>query len=235
MGFFSDMFGRAGRVVRGKANQGMSAVEDATFESTLKQTVRDMKTELNKVVRSSAEAMSHYNRLEAEFRKYEGQSEDWKEKAKLALEKGNEDLAKKALAKKGESDSQVSALKDSVDQARVASGKLKDKVGELKRRIEEGERNAGILIARRNAARANKKVSMALAGVGDGNNAFAALSNFEEAVNREEAAAKAYDSLSEDIDEDLAEEFEALAKSDVSDELAALKAEMNQDKQGTGA
>ena len=62
MGFFSDFFSRAGRVVRGQTNRSMDAVESLTFESTLKQTVRDMKTELNKVVKSSAEAMSHYNR-----------------------------------------------------------------------------------------------------------------------------------------------------------------------------
>ena len=55
MGFISDLFGRAGRVARGQANQGMSAVEDATFEATVKQTVLDMRTELNKAVQASAQ------------------------------------------------------------------------------------------------------------------------------------------------------------------------------------
>ena len=32
MGFFSDMFNRAGRVARGQANQGMSVIEDATLK-----------------------------------------------------------------------------------------------------------------------------------------------------------------------------------------------------------
>ena len=44
MGFLSDIFNRGGRVVRGQANAGMSAVEDATFEATVKQTVADMRT-----------------------------------------------------------------------------------------------------------------------------------------------------------------------------------------------
>jgi hypothetical protein len=39
MAFFSDIFNRAGRVARGQANQGMSAIEDATFEATVRQTV----------------------------------------------------------------------------------------------------------------------------------------------------------------------------------------------------
>ena len=39
MGFLSDIFNRAGRVARGQASDGMSAVEDATFDATVRQTV----------------------------------------------------------------------------------------------------------------------------------------------------------------------------------------------------
>ena len=110
MAFFSDIFNRAGRVARGQANAGMSSIEDATFEATVRQTVADMKTELNKVVQASAMAMSNYNQLDAEYQKYVRQSKEWKDRAGLALDAGNEDLAKKALAKKAESDKQVASL-----------------------------------------------------------------------------------------------------------------------------
>ena len=39
MAFLSELFGRVGRVARGQANSGVDALEDATFESTVKQTV----------------------------------------------------------------------------------------------------------------------------------------------------------------------------------------------------
>ena len=226
MGFFSDLFSRIGRVVRGQASASVDVLEDATFESTLKQTVRDMKSELNRVIRNSAEAMSHHNRLEAEFERYSRQSADWKEKAKLALSRGNEELAKKALAKKAECDEQLKALQPGVQAARDASHRLKEQVEGLKRRIEEAERNAGTLIARKNAAKAQKKVSEALAGVGEANNAFAALEEFEDSVEREEARARAYETLSLDTEDSLAQEFENLDTSSVEDDLAALKAEM---------
>src|SRR5579871_5590070 len=145
MGFLNDIFNRAGRVARGQANEGMSAVEDATFDATVRQTVADMKTELNKVVQASAVAMSNYNRLDAEYQKYVRQSQEWKDRAGQALDANNEDLAKKALAKKAESDKQVAALQTSVEQAQAASDKLKQQVLELKRKIEEGERTAGTL------------------------------------------------------------------------------------------
>ncbi len=226
MAFFSDIFSRAGRVARGQANQGMSAIEDATFESTVRQTVLDMKTELNNVVRSSAMAMSNYNQLDAEYQKYVRQSQDWKDRAGQALDAGNEDLAKKALAKKAESDKQVASLQVAVDQAKKASETLKTQVADLKHRIDEGERTATTLVARKNAAMAQRKVSEALAGVGKADNAFAQLSSFERSVAKEEATAKAFDQLaSAGKDDGLEAEFAQLQGHTVDADLEALKRE----------
>src|SRR5215469_7089105 len=118
MGFFADFFSRLGRIARGQANSGVDVIEDATFEATVKQTVTDMRTELNRVVQASAAAMSNYNRLDAEYQKYARQSQEWKDRAGQALDAGNEDLAKKALAKKSECDRQVASMQASVETAR---------------------------------------------------------------------------------------------------------------------
>src|SRR5579883_2978657 len=121
MAFLSDMFSRVGRVARGQANAGVDVLEDATFEATVKQTVADMRTELNKVVQASASAMSNYNRLDAEYQKYVRQSQEWKDRAGQALDAGNEDLAKKALAKKAECDQQVASMQAAVTSAQATS------------------------------------------------------------------------------------------------------------------
>jgi len=226
MAFFSDLFSRAGRVARGEVNSGMSAVEDATFETTVRQTVADMKTELNNVVRASASAMSNYNQLDAEYQKYVKQSQEWKDRAGQALDAGNEDLAKKALAKKAESDRQVASLQAAIDSAKQASDSLKAQVTELKHKIDEGERTATTLVARKNAAMAQRKVSEALAGVGKADNAFATLGNFEKSVAKEEATAKAFNELaSSGTDASLEAEFAKLSGHSVDDDLAALKRE----------
>ena len=232
MPFLSDIFGRVGRVARGQANAGVDALEDATFEATVKQTVADMKTELNNVVRASAVAMSNYNRLDAEYQKYVRQSQEWKDRAGMALDAGNEDLAKKALAKKAECDRQVASMKTAVDQAQAASDKLKAQVAELKGKIDEGERTATTLVARKNAAMAQRKVAEAMSGVGNADNAFAQLNRFEESVSKEEATAKAFDDLAATgKDEDLEKQFAQLGGHGVDDELAALKAERQAAKQ----
>jgi phage shock protein A len=226
MPFLSDIFSRAGRVARGQANAGVGAIEDATFEATVNQTVADMKNELNKVVQASAMAMSNFNRLDAEYQKYVRQSQDWKDRAGQALDAGNEDLARKALAKKAECDQQVASMKTAVDSAQQASDKLRQQVTELKGKIDEGERTATTLVARRNAAMAQRKVAEAMSGVGHADNAFAALGRFEESVSREEATAKAFDQLSSaGKDEDLEKQFAQLGEHSVDKQLEALKLE----------
>jgi phage shock protein A len=226
MPFFSEFFGRVGRVARGQANAGVDVLEDATFEATVKQTVADMRTELNKVVQASASAMSNYNRLDAEYQKYVRQSQEWKDRAGQALDAGNEDLAKKALAKKSECDQQVNSMQTAVTSAQATSEKLKQQVAELKRKIDEGERTATTLVARKNAASAQRKVAEAMSGVGSADNAFSQLNRFEESVAKEEATAKAFDQLaSAGKDDDLEAQFAQLGTHSVDSELEALKAE----------
>src|SRR5215467_9809501 len=211
MAFLTDFFSRLGRVARGQANQGVDVIEDATFEATVKQTVADMKNELNNVVRASAVAMSNYNRLDAEYQKYVRQSQEWKDRAGLALDAGNEDLARQALAKKAECDKQVASMQQAVQGAQQASEKLKQQVGELKRKIDEGERTATRVVARKNAASAQRKVSEAMAGVGNADNVFAQLNKFEQSVSKEEATAQAFDQLaSAGKDDDLEKQFAQL-------------------------
>src|SRR3954471_9237102 len=223
MAFLSELFGRFGRVARGQASSGMDAIEDATFESTVKQTVADMKSELNRVVQASAVAMSNYNRLDAEYQKYLRQAQEWKDRAGLALDAGNEDLAKKAPAKKGECDRQVSSMQTAVTSAQQTSEKLKQQVMELKRKIEEGARTATTLMARKKAAMAQRKAPEAMSGVGSADNAFSQLNRFEETVAKEEATAKAFDQLaSAGKDDDPEGEFEQPRRPSVDAELRAF-------------
>jgi phage shock protein A len=227
MGFLTDVFSRTGRVARGQVNEGVGALEDATFEATVKQTVADMRTELGKTINASAEAMANFNRLDAEYNKFAQQSQEWLGRANQALDAGNEDLAKKALAKKAECDTQLASMKASVDQAHAASESLKQKVSLLKQKIDEAERTASTLVARRNAAMAQRKVAEALSGAGEADNAFAALKHFEDNVAKEEAKAQAFDQLadaSQGKDSNLEAEFAQLEGGAVDTQLAQLKA-----------
>jgi phage shock protein A len=119
-------------------------------------------------------------------------------------------------------------MQTSVQTAQETSEKLKTQVVEIKRKIEEGERTAMTLVARKNAASAQRKVAEAMSGVGTADNAFAALNRFEDTVSKEEATAKAFDQLaSAGKDDDLEAQFARLGSGGggVDSELEALKLE----------
>ena len=59
-------------------------------------------------------------------------------------------------------------MQTSVEQARATSSKLKEQVADLRRKIQEAERNASTLIARKNAAKAQKKVDGIVRGYEQG-------------------------------------------------------------------
>lgn len=233
MGVF-DWFSRGGRVARGKANAVMDSIEDATFETTLKQTIADMKGDLRKLVNASADAMANGTRLQRQYDKLIGQSDEWKGKAKAALQGGREDLAKRALAKRAEFDRDAATLKPQVEAALKSSETIKERIEQLKARITEAERTSSTLVARKNAAVAQQKVAAAIADLGDQDNAFSTLKRFEETVEKQEAAALAFDELagatSGSKDRDLDKEIALLglggSSSGVDDDLAALKAEL---------
>lgn len=200
MGFFSDLFSKLGFGGGAEAKPKPAAIDDPQFETSIRQAVSNMRDELSGVVKASAEAISLHNRLESEYRFQERHSADWKAKAKLALESGDEALARKALERKARSDAELESLKPNLDAARDSAAALKERMTDLKRRIEEAERNTTTLIARRNAVRASRKVTRVLAGVNDSNCAFARLEAFEASVVREEAETRAYRSLSIELE-----------------------------------
>ena len=147
-------------------------------------------------------------------------------RAGQALDAGNEDLARKALARKAECDKQVASMQTAVDSARDASDKLKQQVTDLKHKIDEGERTATTLVARKNAAMAQRKVSEALAGVGKADNAFATLVQLRKIRCQGRSHRQSFDELaSAGKDTGLEAEFAQLQGHTVDAELEAMKRE----------
>ena len=198
--------------------------DDQSFLSSVNDDVKRMQVELEQLIRASAEAISHHNRLEAEYQKLLRQADDWKSRAKEALGGNDESLARQALARKVECQQSADEMKPTVESSRLSRDQLTQQISQLKRQIAEAERSASTLVARRNAAKAQQKMADAMAGLGASDGAFNAISKYEEQVLQQEAQAKVWDSLSEDR---LSMEDNIVASgSPIEDELEALKKEM---------
>ena len=172
--------------------------------------------------------MSNYNRLEAEYQKVHPPVAGLEGPRRQSSRRRQRGSRQESAGEEGRvGPAGLNRCRQSVDQARAASETLKQQVGELKRKIDEGERTATTLVARKNAATAQRKVAEALSGAGSANNAFAALGTFEESVAREEATAKAFNQIAATGGEDheLESEFAKLEGHSVDDDLEALKRE----------
>ncbi|MEZ6183586.1 MAG: PspA/IM30 family protein [Planctomycetota bacterium] len=222
---------REQRIAEGKRQERLDKMEEANFEVVVKQSIRDMKADLRKLVNASADAVANNTRLMRQHEKLETQANDWKDKARKALQGGREDLAKRALVKANEFGKEAATLGPQVDGAKQTAEAIKTKIQRLKDKIREAERTSATLIARKNAAQAQKKVAAALADLGDGDNAFSTLKRLETSVEKDEAMAIAFDALADGGGDDSELEKELLmlgmeGDSGVDDDLAALKAEL---------
>jgi phage shock protein A len=147
-------------------------------------------------------------------------------KAMTALRAGNEPLAKGALAKKAQVDAQVAQYKQMYESASATTTQMRSQVDKLKAKLDEARMKESTLIARSQHAKAQTQMAKSLGGFDD--NAFAKFDKFEQKVLKSEAEAQAFTELSAS-NTSLDDQFAELQKNNqVEDELAKLKAMLNQ-------
>ena len=195
-------------------------------ERMLKQAVREMEETIADVTGQTAKAMANEKTLSRELERNRAQREQWQQRAEKAVEAGDDDLARKALARKNEHTKVVDALEDQLESAREASRTLKRQLAGMKAKLAEGKRNLTTLSARKRAADFRKKMDSQAAGLGAevDDNAFAKFDRLKSKVEQAEAEAEAIAELRGLEAGGTAEDIEIPdGELDVSAELAELK------------
>ncbi|MFN5877199.1 MAG: PspA/IM30 family protein, partial [Ignavibacteria bacterium] len=146
------LFSRFADLFRSNVNDALDKAEDP--EKMLKQMVLDMEESVNQTTLAVANAMANEKGLARKIEAERKNSIDWHEKAKMALQAGNEELAKAALEKKSIADRNVADLQPSVEQARQATATMREQLSALKRKLDEARARQSTLIARSQAAKA---------------------------------------------------------------------------------
>jgi phage shock protein A len=212
------VFDRISNMFRAKVNTTLDSVENPI--ELLDQKIRDMEESLNKAKLSSAEVLGNVHEIEKKMNAAELESKDYDEKVKLALNKGNEDLAKKALQKKLDADKTYASLKTSFADASVKAEAIKKSLKELQEEIEKTRSYRDEATARYNNAEASKKVNEILANVETKTNRIN-LDDIERKIQKKEALAEGLADLK--VDNTLDKEFEKLGEADLEAELEKYK------------
>ena len=208
------IFTRMSNMVKAKVNTTLDEAENPI--ELLDQKLRDMDEQLSKAKLNSAQVLGNVHALEKNMNLAQKESADFEEKIKLALAKGNEELAKRALSKKVDSDKKYTTLKSTFETSKVQAETLKKNLRGLQDEIEKTRNYRDEAAARYSNAEASKTVNEILADVKTKSNTIQ-IDNIERNIAKKEALAQGLGDLREVDDFD--SEFEKLDDVDLDLEL----------------
>jgi len=210
---------RMSTLVRANINDLLDRAEDP--EKVIKQLLMDMHTQLLEAKTQVAAAIADQKQLYDRFEENQAQATEWQQKAELAVEKGEDDLAREALTRRNSYQQTADGFKQQYDAQAKQVAELKDALGQLEAKITEAEAKKDLLLARSRRASAETQIRTTLSGL-DQSGAMASFERMEDKVNQQEARASA---LAEVETDSVESRFAALETADdVERQLAELKA-----------
>jgi len=220
------LFSRLADLLKANINDLIDRAEDP--EKMVKQIIIDMEEQLQRAVQGLGTVMASEREMEKQLNKSREESGMWENRAKAALESGDEDLAKKALARKLDADADVKQYEEIHTGISNQLSVLRGQVDILKEKLVEARTRQSMIIARDKVAEARQEVSNALGDM-DSSGVFSKMDKMERKVAEKEAQADAsYDISGLDKAED--DPFVKMeSKKALDDEMARLKKEMSKE------
>lgn len=196
-------------------------------EKMLNQMIIEMRKQLNEAKQQVAMTIADEKRLRQHYESEAHQAAEWERKAMVAVQKGSDDLAKEALARKLEHEKLSLGFQRQWLMQKESSDKLKNALVLLNQKIEEATRKKTLLVARQKRAEAQKKIYETMASLSD-TSAFDTFDRMAEKVGELEARAEAATELAGELTgEALEKRFAELeTASDADRALIELKAKM---------
>jgi len=185
------LFKRIGDILAANLNEMTEQFENP--EMMLKQAIREMEATIADATNETAKAMASHKMLAKELASNESQARLWSDRAEKAVETGDDELARKALARKQEHEKLAAALRDENEGAEEATQTLRRQLEGMKAKLAEAKRSLATLTTRQKAADFRKKMEVSTADVGftADDNAFAQFDRLREKVEHAEAEASA--------------------------------------------
>ena len=152
-----NMFNRFVKVVSSNINNVISNLEDP--EKILDQAVTDMQKDLVKVRQSYAEISATQKRSLKQRETADSLAADWYKRAQLALEKGDEALAREALSRRQLQTEVSESLSKNIKLQEDAIETLYSSMMALQEKIEDAKREKDMMIARAKTAKTAVQVN----------------------------------------------------------------------------
>lgn len=210
-------------VVRANLNALLNRAEDPA--KMIDQTLIDLDTAYRKAKDQVARALADEKRMQKALMDQQAEIKRWEERAVLAVEKENDDLAREALRRKAEHtrqaaqyEAELAAHGSNVQRLKESLRELEDKIGEIRRR-------KNLLVSKQRRAEAQNQIQRTIEGI-RGVGALDTIERMEQKIEDMSALADARHELSSEFSGDkLEQRFEQLGggEEDTEAELLAIK------------
>jgi phage shock protein A len=222
------IFDRLATLLKSNINDLINRAENP--EKMLDQIVVDMQNQLARAKQQVAAAIADEKRLKDQYEAEFKASQDWENKAMLAIKEGRDDLAKQALVRQSEHLEHAETLRTTHEAHLLETEKLKNSLRDLNDKIQEAKRKKNLLLARQRRAQAQQKISETMSSMSE-KSAFEAFARMEEKIGQNERMLKASTEIDEEFSGDkLAGDFKRLEKvagsANADQQLLALKQKM---------
>lgn len=220
------LFKRIGDNVRANLNALLDKAEDP--EIMLNQYLRDMEDDIGDAESAVAKQLAVVRKFKSQCEDAAVMAEKREAQAVEALEKSREDLARKALEDKKLHLARAEDYRTQYENGSAAAERLKSQLREMKDEFEKLRAKRDTLAARAQAAKARKEVNSIMGGYGK-DSARRGFDRMEEKVLQTEAEAEVAGGMGvagRSLDDELA----ALGNADIDRELAELKEKLAKSK-----
>ncbi|MFT5577359.1 MAG: phage shock protein A [Paraglaciecola psychrophila] len=217
------IFSRMTDIINSNVNSMLDSAEDP--EKMIRLIIQEMEDTLVEVRSSSARVMADRKTVSRRVQRLHEEMDQWEAKAKLAISKGREDLAKAALLEKQTIGEEVAAVESELLALDEHIVQLHDEVSQLQQKLSDAKSKRKAMQMRSKTVESRIKVKRQIQReIVD--EAFSKFERFERRMDNLEGQVEAMD-LGRDVPVDLAAQIEALAEDErINEELSRLKSEV---------
>lgn len=216
------IFSRFSDIVNSNINALLDKAEDP--EKMVRLIIQEMEDTLVEVRSSSAKTIAEKKELQRVVNRLRDEVTDWQAKAELALSKEREDLARAALIERQKAAEQADAVAADIANLDEHISKLQDEVGQLQEKLADAKARQKSMLMRQKTVASRLEVKKTLDS-NRINDAMYKFERYEQKIDTLEAQVEAYDLGKKTLKDEFAE---LAAQDKIDNELAVLKAKVNQ-------
>lgn len=217
------IFSRMTDIINSNINAMLDQAEEP--EKMVRLIIQEMEDTLVEVRSSSARVLADRKEAARRLEQVRAEAASWEEKARLAITKEREDLARAALQEKRTIEEEISVVEIELAATDEHIAQLNNEVSQLQQKLVDARTRQKVLTMRSQTVESRIKVKrqMQREALDD---AFHRFERFERRMDTLESQLEAMD-LGREVPPDLAAQINALQDDErISDELERLKAEM---------